>query len=414
MKAERDAMADALKNLRTLARMIYSCRSCGMCGNKMTAKVPYVCPVREVTPGFDHFYARGKVVIARGLLEGELEMTPDLAEAAYSCTLCGNCMKQCGALDRTTAEPLVDSVRIVEALRSDLLREHPDWVAEGYRTLLSATKQYDNPWAIPRSAREKWCRGLNIPRAPHAQSDVLLFVGCTIASTPALHERARRAVHILRAAGINPAILGRDEPCCGSVQRRVGAVDMASDMVHTNTEKLNAAGCSDIVALCAGCANMLAGEYRAAGLKARVRHIVPYLAELIEQGRLDLRHRQSLTVCYHDPCHLGRHMNIYDQPRAVLQALPGVRLVERTATGANTICCGAGGGMRVFEGGVPAQEIARTGLLEAAQAGAEVMVSACPFCEMNLAAAADTLPEPMPVCDIIDLVYDAVKGSRQE
>ena len=83
-----------------MSRSIYSCRSCGMCGNKTSAKVPYVCPIRETTAGFDHFYARGKIAIARGLLEGELEMTPDLAEAAYGCTLCGNCMTQCGATDR--------------------------------------------------------------------------------------------------------------------------------------------------------------------------------------------------------------------------------------------------------------------------------------------------------------------------
>jgi len=402
-------MTDSLQNLRLCADTIYSCRSCGMCGNKMTAKVPYVCPLKEATAGFDHFYARGKIVIARGLLEGALEMTPDLAEAAYGCMLCGNCMTQCGATDRTTAEPLVDTVRIVEALRADLLRSHPEWVPEGYRALLSATRQYGNPWAAPRSAREKWCKGLDLPRAPHAGCDVLLFVGCTIASTAALHEQARRAVHVLRAAGINPAIMGRNEPCCASVQRRIGAVDMAADMVRVNVEQLNATGCSEIVALCAGCANMLANDYRAAGLKARVRHLVPFLAELLEQGRLVPRNAYPHTVCYHDPCHLGRHMGIYDQPRSVLRAIPGLRLVERTATGKNTLCCGAGGGMRVFESGARALDIARAGLLQAVQSGAERMVSACPFCEMNLTAAAQTLSEPIPVLDIIDLVFAAVE-----
>jgi len=402
-------MTDSLKSLRRCADTIYSCRSCGMCGSKMTAKVPYVCPLREATAGFDHFYARGKIVIARGLLEGSLEMTPDLAEAAYGCMLCGNCMTQCGATDRTTAEPLVDTVRIVEALRADLLQSHSEWVPEGYRALLSATRQYDNPWAAPRSAREKWCKGLDLPRAPHADCGVLLFVGCTIASTPALHGQARKAVHVLRAAGINPAIMGRDEPCCASVQRRIGAADMAADMVRNNVDQLNASGCSEIVALCAGCANMLANDYRAAGLKVRVRHIVPYLAELLEQGRLELRHPYAQTVCYHDPCHLGRHMGIFEQPRAVLRAIPGLRLVERNATGKNTLCCGAGGGMRVFESGVRALDIARAGLLQAVQAGADVMVSACPFCEMNLTAAAQTLPEPIPVLDIIDLVCAAVE-----
>lgn len=402
-------MSDALKNLRLQASSIYSCRSCGMCGNKMTAKVPYVCPLREATPGFDHFYARGKIVIARGLIEGSFEMTPDLAEAAYGCMLCGNCMTQCGATDRTTAEPLVDTVRVVEALRADLLSGHPEWVAEGYRALLSATRQYDNPWSVPRSAREKWCKGLGLPRARDGQSDVLLFVGCTIASTPGLHAQARKAVDILRAAGITPAVLGRDEPCCASVQRRIGAADMAEEMVRKNVELLNAAGCSEIVALCAGCANMLANDYRTAGLKARVRHIVPCMADLIKQGSLVFPRRVARTVCYHDPCHLGRHMGIYDQPRDVLKALPGLALVERAATRQNTLCCGAGGGMRVFEDGARALDIARAGLLSAREAGAGALVTACPFCELNLGAAAQTMPEPMPVLDIIDVVHDALR-----
>jgi len=406
-------MSDHLKNLRVQAPAIYSCRSCGMCGNKMTSNVPYVCPLREVTSGFDHFYARGKIIIARGLLEGSLEMTPDLAEAAYGCMLCGNCMTQCGATDRTTAEPLVDTVGIVEAMRADLLHEHPEWVAQGYHLLLAATRQYDNPWGTPRSTREKWCRGLDLPRTAQDGTGVLLFVGCTIASTPALHARARKAVAVLRSVGINPVILGRDEPCCASVQRRIGALDMARDMVRRNTKALNETGCSEIVALCAGCANMLANDYRSAGLTARVRHIVPFLAELLAQGRLALHHEYARTVCYHDPCHLGRHMGIYDQPRDLLRVVPGLRLVERPASGPNTLCCGAGGGMRVFEDGARALEIATVGLLSAREAGAVEMVTACPFCELNLDAASRSMPDGMPVLDIIDVVHAAVEGVKE-
>jgi len=403
-------MIDPLRALRLLSRSIYSCRSCGMCGNKTSAKVPYVCPIRETTAGFDHFYARGKIAIARGLLEGELEMTPDLAEAAYACTLCGNCMTQCGAMNRETAEPLVDTLRIVEALREDLLRMHPEWVDAGYRSLLAATGQYQNPWAVPRSARDKWCKGLNLTSASHAQSEVLLFVGCTIASMPEMHGLARKAVSILQQAGVSVLILGRDEPCCGSVQRRIGATDMARDMQTHNIAQLNQTGCTDIVALCAGCTNMLAKDYRSAGLQPRVSHIVPFIAGLLKQGRLEPRQVSEQTVCYHDPCHLGRHMGIYEEPRDVLRALPGLRLVERVATGPNTLCCGAGGGMRVFESGSRALEIARAALVSARDAGAEVLVTACPFCEINLSAASRIMYEAMPVYDIIDLVHTAVTG----
>ena len=150
-----------------------------------------------------------------------------------------------------------------------------------------------------------------------------MFVGCTIASMPEMHGLARKAVSILQQAGVNVRILGRDEPCCGSVQRRIGAIDMARDMQTRNIAMLNQTGCTDIVALCAGCANMLDRDYRPAGLQPRVSHIVPFIAGLLKQGRLEPRQVSEQTVCYHDPCHLGRHMGIYDEPRDVLRHFPG-------------------------------------------------------------------------------------------
>ncbi len=108
-----------MQHLKKVSRSINSCRRCGMCGNKVKNGVPYICPVRESTPGFDHFYSRGKTVIAQGLLEGSLEPSPELAEVLFSCTLCGNCMTQCGSVDQDTGEVLVDTTGIVEAMRAD-------------------------------------------------------------------------------------------------------------------------------------------------------------------------------------------------------------------------------------------------------------------------------------------------------
>ena len=125
-----------MKNLKKVSQSLYSCRRCGMCGNKVAAGVPYICPVRESTPGFDHFYARGKTVIAQGLLEGEIEPSPELAEVIYSCTLCGNCMTQCGSVNQETGAALVNTTDIVEALRADFLENHPQWVDPAYRSIL--------------------------------------------------------------------------------------------------------------------------------------------------------------------------------------------------------------------------------------------------------------------------------------
>ena len=401
-----------MQALKAVSQSVYSCRKCGQCANKVTVKVPYICPVRELSPGFDHFHSRGKIVIARGLLEGVIKPSEELAEVVYSCTLCGNCMAKCGAIDQNTGGPLVDTVEIVEAMRSDFLDEHPEWVAVEYRNLLTTTRQYDNPWGVPRSAKGKWAKKVSLTNALKQKAEVLLFVGCTTASNPSLNPRVIKAAEILQKAGVDLAILGKDEPCCGSVQRRIGAVVQADEMMNKNIELFNRIGCTTIVTLCAGCANALKNDYARGRekLKPKVLHIVEFLAQLLKSDKLHPVKKQLLKVTYHDPCHLGRHMGMYDPPREVLNSLPGVELVERSATRENTICCGAGGGMRIFESGSLASEIGTSAVESAQDVGAETLVSACPFCEMNLEAASKGANSAVDVCDIIDLVHEAVIG----
>ncbi len=401
---------ESMKNLKKVSQSLYSCRRCGMCGNKVAAGVPYICPVREATPGFDHFYARGKTVIAQGLLEGEIEPSPELTEVIYSCTLCGNCMTQCGSVNQETGAALVNTTDIVEALRADFLENHPQWVDPAYRSILSSTRQYNNPWGLPRTAKEKWATKMQLKNAQKEPAPVLLFTGCTMASSQELSPRARKAAEILKAAQVDFAILGKDEPCCGSVQKRIGDVELAREMMEENIKVFNSLGCEMIVTLCAGCANMLKNDYTQAKtkLKPKVLHIVEFLPKLIREGKLQFKNKDPLKVAYHDPCHLGRHMGIYDEPRAILDALPGVDVVERQATKENTICCGAGGGMRIFASGALAEKIGQKAVESAAEAGAEALVTACPFCEMNLASAAGNLNNPIPVYDIIDLVYETL------
>jgi len=402
---------ESMHNLKKVSQSIYSCRRCGMCGNKVAIGVPYICPVRESTPGFDHFYARGKTVIAQGLLEGEIEPSQELAEVIFSCTLCGNCMTQCGSINQDTGKALVDTNKIVEAMRADFLENHPTWIDPAYRSVLSSTRQYNNPWGLPRTAKGKWAKGMKLKNARKEPAPLLLFVGCTMASSQELSPRARKAAEIMSTANVDFAILGKDEPCCGSVQKRIGDVELAREMMEENVNMFNSLGCETIVTLCAGCANMLKNDYRETKekLKPRVLHIVEFLPKLIQEGKLQLRRKHSLKVSYHDPCHLGRHMGIYDEPRAILDALPGVDVIERPATKENTICCGAGGGMRIFESGSLAEKIGQATLQSAIEVGAEALVTACPFCEMNLETAAKNPKNQIPVYDIIDLVYETVK-----
>jgi Fe-S oxidoreductase len=412
---KRDDMGKKeMKALSAVSHFVYNCRKCGLCGSKCTAKLPYVCPIKEATGGFEHSSARGKIILAQGLLEGKITPSRELAEIIFHCTLCGNCQTQCGSIDNATGLPLVDTPRIIEAIRADLLREYPEFIDRAYQTMITSTSQYDNPWGISRATKERWPKGLSLKDAQNESHEVLLFAGCTIPSNPSLESRARKAALILKKAGVDFAVLGRKEPCCGSVQKRVGAIDLAQEMMKNNITLLNNLGSSTIITLCAGCYHMLKHDYQTAGtpLKPKVYHFVEFLSQLIKKGKLPFKKKKTLTVTYHDPCHLGRTMRIFDPPREILKALPGITLVERVATRENTICCGAGGGMRILEGGMLAEEIGKAALEMVRDAGAEALVTACPFCELNLEAAAKNLVSPLAVYDITDLVSECSGGEE--
>lgn len=399
--------------MHAVKKFIYNCRKCGACVGKVTTRVPYVCPVREATPGFEHFSARGKIIIAQGVLEGSIEPSQTLADAAYSCTLCGNCVLQCGAIDQETGKPLVDTTQIIEALRADLLESYPELIDRDYKTVLTLTRTYDNPWGVPRSTKGKWATELGLKDAQKERAAVLLFTGCTVASNPALLERAKKAAAILKIAGVDFAVLGQHEPCCGSVQKRIGDGGLARQMMGKNISLFNTTGCDTIVTLCAGCYSMLKQEYQEGAadtkLNPAVYHFVEFLEKLIRQQKLSFCRGKLLTVAYHDPCHLGRHMGVYDPPREILRNLPGVKLVERAANRESTLCCGAGGGMRIFADGACAVDIGLRAVEAARLAGAEALATACPFCELNLNAAAQKIDSLLPVYDIIDLVADCLE-----
>ncbi len=184
---------------------------------------------------------------------------------------------------------------MVEALRADLLRECPDLVDEAYRRVLAQTRQYGNPWGMPRSARGKWAKGLKLKDAQKEKTDVLLFAGCTMSLNPELAERAKKAAAVLQAAGVDFGILGGSEPCCGSVQKRIGDTDLAAEMIANNSKLLNSLGCTTIVTLCAGCCNMLKTEYAKTDekLAPKVYHLVEYLSRLIKDKKIAFTKEQT-------------------------------------------------------------------------------------------------------------------------
>jgi Fe-S oxidoreductase len=348
---------------------------------------------------YEAYYASGRQEIARGMLEGTLDYNERLLHILFTCTECGGCQVICSNLgDKNPLKTIV-------ALRERAFRDRKAPLPE-HETLIKSMENYENPWQQPRSRRDAWMKRMNLKDARKEDVDTLFFVGCTAAYDTKLQENARATADILTMAGVNFGVLGKDELCCGSTLLRMGDVDRYKKMAVKNIESLNSLGVERVVTACSGCSSVLRHEYpELGGLNAKVKHATELVQELVKKGQLELKKPIKKTVTYHDPCHLGRYAGVYEEPRKILGAIPGIELVEMPRNRENAFCCGAGAGVKTAYPEF-AQWVARERMREAASTGAELLVTACPFCEQNLGSVKQG-PE---VVDILDLVRESAGG----
>ncbi len=213
---------------------------------------------------------------------------------------------------------------------------------------------------------------------------LVYFAGCM--ATYRLPSIAEATIKVLRHAGIEFKMLGEDEWCCGSVAFRTGFIDDGKRMTRHNVDALKAIGATRVVTACAGCFRTLSMDYPAIlgeDLPFEAIHFPSLLKEIIEEGKLKFPEGESISVTYHDPCHIGRHMGIYDDPREALQGISQVELREMDKSRETASCCGAGGGVRSTNRDL-ARGAAEVRILEAEETGASILTTACPFCTFNL------------------------------
>lgn len=377
---------------------VFRCNRCGICRGKYNDEVRYVCPAREHTAGFEPYFARGRNLVARGILEGELNYSERLAEVISTCTTCMNCVQQCGALNLETGNPLINSVAILEAMREDIAEM--GMALESHKALPQRIEKYKNPYGEDINRRKDWIKGINIPN----KADTMFFVGCT--------PSYRRSEIALAAANIlnknkRFGILA-DEWCCGSPLLRTGFKKLAYEMVNHNVEALK--GVDNVVFTCSGCYKTFKNDYPeiVGKLPFNIIHITQYLNEELNKGKLNLKNPINMTVTYHDPCHLGRHAKVYDEPRNILSAIPGIELKEMYPTRENSWCCGAGGGVKISNPDLSV-EIASDRLNHAKEVEAEAIVSACPFCKTNLLDAVNKFDEDIEIYDITELIQKSIE-----
>jgi len=401
-----------------------TCTECGRCQDQCPAwnTGKPLSPKMVVTDLRDHLFAKGPFLLGEVSAEApdghdpavlEAELVKDVVgdDVLWSCTTCGACVEQC-PVDIEHVDTILDMRRYEVLMESRFPAEAG--------TMLRNVENSGDPWGLGSGQRLSWTQGLGfeVPVVTGKLPDDvewLYWVGCA----GALEDRAKRTTRsiatLLHRAGVSFAVLGPRESCSGDPARRLGNEYLYQMQAQQNIETLNQAGVRKVVASCPHCFNSIAREYPDLGGRYEVVHHSQLLGQLIEQGRLAPSSRVDATVTYHDPCYLGRHNDVYDAPRAVLDAVPGVRSVEMRRCRERGFCCGAGGARMWMEERIGTRvNLERTD--EALATGADVVGTACPYCMVMLDDAikqrqAEGTAEGVRVLDVAQVLEEGL-GTR--
>jgi len=344
-----------------------TCTMCGFC--------KAVCPSFK-SIGWDSALSRGRIILTYGLLTGDLEADDSVVENMYTCTTCADCSRRCPSN--------VDIVEIIELCRADLVKN--GHILPKHKAIVDSVLKYNNPY----SEKESVPKTLGIePR----KAKIGYYAGCT--ATYREKKIAASTLSILKKLGVDFTTI--DEVCCGSVLQRIGVEEEpVLNLMKKNVEAIRSLGVETLILSCSGCYRMFKEEYpKFVEVPFEVLHISEFLAK----QDLKLKPLGNVKVTYHDPCHLGRHCNVYDAPRDVLKKFPDIDFKEMKYNKSGSRCCGGGGGVR---SAYPeeAKDIAGTRLDEAEFA--DLVVTACPFCVSNLTSGAEG--RKMKIIDLTELV----------
>jgi Fe-S oxidoreductase len=378
-------------------------RLCRLCGNCRQSGTTYhgICPAGERF-GFDAYYSRGRAIIAQKLLDGEMTWATPVAEVVYRCTMCGGCVEQCPVEYRDHI------LAIFLALRRECLDR--SLISPAVKTYLETVYAYGNPWKARREQRGDWAVGTAIKHYEPAD-ELLYYVGCVGSYDPRGMQVARAVGKVLLAAGVSFGILGSEEGCDGNEARLLGEEGLFEYLAAGNSQTFQRLHVRRIVTLSPHSYHVMRHEYPHFGAGVEVTHYTQVLRDLLAAGRLDLSRKFPRRVTYHDPCFLGRQNGEYDAPRAVLQRIPGLELVEMPRNRENSFCCGGGAG-NFYAGALDGTDRSpgRIRIREAREAGAELVAVACPSCMTMLedAAKVEGLEERLAVKDIAEIVQEAM------
>ena len=359
------------------------CFQCGLCD--------VVCPWNRV-----RIFSMRKIV-----REAAFGMTDIESEDIWRCTTCGRCPQQCPrdvkqiesgvALRRIATEYGVfpTAARPIRAVRGSLMGE-------------------GNPMNEARKNRANWAEGLSVKTFTEGM-EILYFPGCYLCYDPRLKKVARATADILNRAGVDFGILGAKENCCGESIRKTGDEEVFKRLAKENIKTFIDHGVKKILVSSPHCYHTFKNEYPEFRVNFEVVHISQYLSELIHKGALELKKEYAKKVTYHDPCYMGRHNGIYDEPREVLKSVPGLDLIEMPESRVDSLCCGGGGG-RIWMETLKGERFSDFRLEQAIAVGAEVLVTSCPYCIANFEDSRSTIgvADNIVIKDITEIIQETI------
>jgi Fe-S oxidoreductase len=394
-------------------------------------KFAKICP-SIMRYSFDAYSGQGRLDIALGMMYGKLHYTPGLIDVIYRCTMCGACDTMCKrCVD-------LEVLLTLEAMRTKCVEDGQGPMPAHKEIGENVEKTY-NLYGEPQDKRFTW---MPAKIKPAEKADIIYFVGCAAAYRQP--EIAQATVKILNSANSKFMIIP-EERCCGNVLYNTGQVSLARKLMEHNLKAIKNSGATTVITSCSHCYKTLKVDYpkllkkNTEQMDFKVEHITEYASQLVKNGALKLKGLNE-KVTYHDPCNLGRlseswihwegkhkkfgvldppkkyrrgTYGVYEPPRDILRSIPGLELVEMVRMKENSMCCGAGGGVKEAFNDF-ALWAAANRLEEAETTGAEAIVTSCAFCKENFNDAMKTRKDKMKVYDITEIILQAISGKSEE
>lgn len=376
---------------KNIAEEFFQCNKCGLCAA--------TCPIgKELL--LEKYTPRGKIQLARYYSQGKLDLSDHCREVFVKCLLCGACM--------TTCPSGVELNKVFISLRGEITKNigvHP-MMEKAVESLVVHHNISDED----NSERGEWKDFLKNP-PPHAyeksKAEVVYFVGCVASFFPMVQKIPQQFVQILEMANVDFSLLGGEEWCCGFPLIGAGALEKSHDLIKHNLQKIKELGANRVVFSCPSCYRTWKERYNA---DVEILHSTQLIQKLIEERAIRLG-TVNTAVTYHDPCDLGRSSSVFDAPRRILKAIPGLKLVELENTRMKSVCCGGGGNVEMADPNLSGA-VAEKKLEEIQRTGATTVVTSCQQCVRTIKSRARRQDLDLEVLDITELVLKAISLNR--